>query len=108
MHSLFRRATGEDGLLLLIVLEALGMGTPVVAVKALGPAEILSDEQGGLLCEATPEDMAHKLQILIQNPALRAAKAQEAKAKITKFEISGLTDQLIQCYQSIQTKSRPA
>ncbi len=90
----------------LVVLEALGMGTPVVAVKALGPAEILSDEQGGLLCEATPEDMARKLQILIQNPALRAAKAQEAKTKITKFEISGLTDQLIRCYQSIQTKSR--
>ena len=56
----------------LVVLEALAVGRPVVAVARGGPAEIIRDgETGTLVCEPSPERLAAALAPLVNDPKAR-------------------------------------
>jgi len=63
----------------LVTIEAMLCGTPVVGVNMMGSAEILEGDIGGLLAEDDADDFAAKTLSLIRNPALRAAKADQAR-----------------------------
>lgn len=56
----------------LVVLEALAVGTPVVAFRIGGPAEIIDHSRTGLLVDArTPEGFAAAIGRLVDDPELR-------------------------------------
>lgn len=61
------------------LLEAMVMGCPVVASAAGGVGEILQHEHNGLTCRiGDPEDMAHALSRLLENPELAARLGRQA------------------------------
>lgn len=65
-----------------VVLEAMASGLPVVALRAGGPADIVHDEETGLLLdpEAPPADFARALLRLVDDPALRRSMASAARS----------------------------
>ena len=68
-------ATGRESFGI-VLLEAMALGRPVVAVNAGGPAEIIEDEISGLLVPAAePERFALALERLVRSPRLRGELA---------------------------------
>ena len=72
----------------MVILEAMGRGTPVVAANALGPSEILAAGKGGWLAKPDDsDDFAAKI-LLALKPAALKKKAGEA-VKLAKTLRSG-------------------
>lgn len=73
-----------------VILDAWASGTPIVAAASAGPAAYISHEKNGLLCEIDHvEEMADRVQTLIDNPAVATELARCGK---TEFE-SKFTEQ---------------
>lgn len=53
------------------LMEAIGMGMPIVATKVGGTPEVIVNEVNGLLCFPDAHDLAEKLAILIKDASLR-------------------------------------
>jgi glycosyltransferase involved in cell wall biosynthesis len=83
----------------LAVLEAMASGLPVVAVRASGIEEIVSDGVSGLL---VPEDVgafATAVDQILADPHLRAKLAMGARDDAAPFGSSALAERLIAAYQ---------
>ena len=69
-----------------IVVEAMAMGKPVVATDAGGVPEIVADGMTGMLAKASdPGDLAQKINMLIENEALRTTIAYAARKHALEF-----------------------
>jgi len=79
----------------LSILEAMSYGTPVVASRLGGPAEIISDRRTGLLFEpGDVRDLMDKLQSL-QDPVFRTVLGEAARSDFTKrFALSRFIHEL--------------
>ena len=63
----------------LVVIEAMSVGTPMVATDACGPLEILNDGENGLLFEkGSALSLAKKIELLSQDTALQQSVSQNA------------------------------
>jgi len=71
----------------LVIAEAMAAGKPVIATCLGAPAEIIIDGECGILIPPNdPSLFADKLQLLIENPALRARIGEAARRQIeTRF-----------------------
>ena len=70
-----------------VALEALMIGTPVIASRRGGLTEIVSDGKTGILAEPTIEDMADALRLIIKNNKKYREVIKTRKEKlIEKFE----------------------
>jgi glycosyltransferase involved in cell wall biosynthesis len=70
----------------LVVIEAMALGTPVVATAGGGPAEMITNEVDGLL--VTPGDvpaLTYALRRLAQDPALRGRLARNAQNAVAPY-----------------------
>jgi glycosyltransferase involved in cell wall biosynthesis len=85
----------------MVVVEALSQGTPAVAVKALGPADMLRGNYGGLLAEANERDLADKMLQLAKHPALRRKKAVEAKKRANEVTSGKMAERLLGFYKEV-------
>ena len=66
----------------LVALEAMACGTPVIAARVGGPKSfITSGETGYLVPWRCAEPYARRLDVLLANPALKAAMGRAARAK---------------------------
>jgi glycosyltransferase involved in cell wall biosynthesis len=74
--------TGREETFGLSVLEAGSSGLPVVAANEGGPREILLDDETGFLIEATPENFAAKINLLLENSDLRREMGQKNAARV--------------------------
>jgi glycosyltransferase involved in cell wall biosynthesis len=85
----------------LVILEALGSGTPVIATPVGAIPEVLQDGRSALF--VTPgnrKDLAEKMIMLIQNPPLRRSLSQEGLALYrSRFTIERFTDSLFSVYR---------
>jgi len=79
-----------------ILLEGMISGLAVVATNTGGTPEILMDSENGLLCEPNdPEDLARKIALLVDDPALRVQLAQGGRRTIIeKFTLSRMLDEI--------------
>ena len=79
-----------------ILLEGMISGLAVVATNTGGTPEILMDSENGLLCEPNdPEDLAQKIALLVDDPALRVQLAQGGRRTIIeKFTLSRMLDEI--------------
>jgi glycosyltransferase involved in cell wall biosynthesis len=59
----------------LVLLEAMAIGLPVLAIPALGAAEIIAPQRGAVAAAPTPEAFANQLLELLGQPATLAAMA---------------------------------
>ncbi|MDO5400294.1 MAG: glycosyltransferase [Eubacteriales bacterium] len=66
------------------VLEAMALGTPVVATPSDGMRELIDSGISGWLCD-TDEALAEKMLSIIEDPASRAALAQKASEKFARI-----------------------
>jgi 1,2-diacylglycerol 3-alpha-glucosyltransferase len=64
----------------LVLLEAMAIGLPVLAIPALGAAEIIKPERGAVAAAETPEGFAGQLVGLLNRPTKLLIMADEAIA----------------------------
>ena len=72
----------------LVVIEAMSVGTPVIATKACGPLEIIEDGVNGLLFEKRDTaDLSSKIKVLVQDENfLNKIKVNAIDSTNHKFE----------------------
>lgn len=68
--------TGREESFGLSVIEALGLGLPVVSVNEGGPCDTVQDGRSGYLVESTPEALGTAVATLLSNPLQAAAMGQ--------------------------------
>lgn len=89
----------------MVILEAMGRGTPVVAANALGPSEILASGKGGWLAKPNDiDDFAAKL-LLALKPSTRVKKVREAVALAKTFAADKINKKLAAYYSEILKQS---
>lgn len=93
----------------LVLLEALAVGTPVVALSVMGTKDILQEHSGALVAADDPVDFADKVTQLLTNTALKEQLQKEASAYIQRWSALAMAEQLQQFYEEIvalKTKRR--
>ena len=87
------------------LLEAMAFGTPVIASRVGGLAEVVQDGTTGLL--VTPgdaSDLADALRRLIADPSLRKRLGDAAQgAQRAKFTLEAMADRYIDVYREVLT-----
>jgi glycosyltransferase involved in cell wall biosynthesis len=83
----------------LVLLEAMSMGTPVVAVNAMGVADLEGDGRGGFLTDPTVEDFSRHLTPLLDDPQLQERKSAEALEKAGEWSLEAMTTRLLETYR---------
>ncbi len=63
----------------MVILEAMTCGTPVVAIGKMGTREVMGGDAGGFMVDDDKGEFAEKVQLLLNNPEIRKAKAEGAK-----------------------------
>ena len=76
-----------------IALEAMGCGVPVIATRVGVMPEVIQEGQNGLFTNGTPEDLAEKISLLLQDSSLRERMGQHARAVLDRFERGHLIGQ---------------
>jgi glycosyltransferase involved in cell wall biosynthesis len=78
----------------MVVIEAMALGTPVVAVDRAGPREILAHERTGMLCPSgDPEALAEAILALARDRNLRTRVVAAARAEVgRRFTAEQMTE----------------
>jgi D-inositol-3-phosphate glycosyltransferase len=98
--DLFVLPSRREGVGLLVCLEALSCGVPVVAGRAGGLPEIVHDGENGVLVEpADPDALADTIQGLIEDPARRSALAAAARASALPYGESAQAAKVHRVYE---------
>ena len=92
----------RDELYSLVVLDAMGMGLPVVAARAGGNLRQIEDGSNGLLYNvADSSDLADKLSTYIKNPELRKQHGQSARQFVEKTHSMNNTIHLLKNFYAM-------
>jgi glycosyltransferase involved in cell wall biosynthesis len=90
----------------LVLLEAMALGTPVVALAEMGAGEVLRDGEGCLIAEHDEAHFAQQCLRLLRQPGLRAELAARAQHYAQHWSAPVLTDRLLGFYaRSLQRAS---
>jgi 1,2-diacylglycerol 3-alpha-glucosyltransferase len=81
-----------------VLLEAMALGTPVVALAEMGTREVLRDGEGCLIAEPEESHFAQQCLRLLREPELRAALSARARTYARSWSAPVLTDRLIAFY----------
>lgn len=94
----FASVTETQGL---VIVEAMDMGTPVVAVNAMGISDVIEGDKGGLASALDVHDFAEKVLQMLGNKEFYQKKSAEA-LKIGEAMRSGhMAQKLINSYKNI-------
>lgn len=87
----------------IIVLEAMKFAVPMVCTKTQGPAEIIRDQQDGLLCEiGSSDDLAEKIAYLINNQESSQDYAKSGYLRLQEnYEISTVAKKLAEFIRTL-------
>jgi len=94
----FASTTETQGL---VLLEAMAIGLPVLAIPALGAAEIVGPQRGAVAAADTPEAFAAQLVALLERPAKLAAMADEAIAFAREWDAATQGARLAALYRAV-------
>ena len=84
------------------VLEAMSLELPVVAARVGGIPELIEDGRTGLLhIPESAEDLADKIQMLLQNPDLARALAASARERAADFSAERETSGFLRLLESL-------
>lgn len=86
----------------LVVLEAMAMGCPAVAVQSGAVADIVRNEVDGLLVEPTEEALAAGIDRLLGSPELCRRIAGQARRRAEDFSAGSMAVRLTHVYQSLR------
>jgi glycosyltransferase involved in cell wall biosynthesis len=86
----------------LVNIEALAMGTPVVASDVGGISEIFNDgDEGYLVPPDDPDTLANRLAAIMGDPALRDRMSQKALQRFQLFEQQHLIGDQVDWFESL-------
>lgn len=85
----------------LVLLEAMAMGLPVVALAAMGTRDILEPRRGCLVPEDDVEAFAGQLTHLLTDPSLRRRLGDEARAYAREWADDMLAGRLAELYRTM-------
>jgi len=85
----------------IVTIEALASGVPVVAVKAPGATDILTDGMDGLLVDDDVEKIANALEKIIKEPELREKLSQGALKTSEKYSIDTISERMLNLYREV-------
>lgn len=85
----------------LVLLEAMAMGVPVVALAAMGTKDILASRRGCLVPADDPEAFATELLRLLADPALRQRLSDEARTYAGEWSDQAMAMRLAGLYRSL-------
>jgi glycosyltransferase involved in cell wall biosynthesis len=85
------------------ILEYMALGKPVIATAGGGTNEILRDNiTGFLVSPSNPDEIAEKVDMLLNDESLRTAMGQAGKELIkTQFSIAAMVNKYISCYDTL-------
>ena len=85
-----------------VILEAWACGLPVVATRQGGPAELIRNNQDGLLVEShNPAALATDLARILSDQSLRNAIASRGKERVQDFSLARHAQQVVQVYREM-------
>lgn len=87
----------------LVLLEAMTCGLPCISFDcSYGPADIIKDEEDGFLIESNhTEQMAEKINFLIENERERLRMGKQARENVTRFSKENIMEQWNILFQSL-------
>ncbi len=85
----------------IVIIEALASGIPVLAVRAPGAVDILTDGLDGLLTEDDVEQFASALEKLIREPELREELSQGVLKTSEQYSINVISERMLNLYREV-------
>ncbi len=85
----------------LVLLEAMAVGLPVLAIPALGAATIVAPQRGAIAAPDDPQAFAHLLVELLDHPTLLAALGSEAITFAREWDAATQAGRLVVLYRDI-------
>lgn len=81
----------------IVLLEAFKYSKPIISTRSEGPREIIIDQHNGLLIEPnSPEDLAHKIELLLTNLKLATNTAKQGFNTVqTKYSSKAIASQIM-------------
>lgn len=80
------------------LIEAMGSGLPIVASRVGGIPDMITDGKEGLLCTPDADDIAIKIEQMIEDDSLREACGKCAFAKSAQFSAKTMAEKYIEIY----------
>ncbi len=85
----------------LVIVEAMAVGVPAVAVKSLGVGDAVRDGVTGFLVPPSADVLTEKVIHLLDNLPLRRTMAARSKEAAQEFALPALTRRLVEIYRSL-------
>jgi 1,2-diacylglycerol 3-alpha-glucosyltransferase len=85
----------------IVIIEALASGIPVLAVRAPGAVDILTDGLDGLLVDDDVEKFADALEKIIKEPELRDKLSRGALKTSEKYNIDTISERMLNLYREV-------
>jgi len=90
----------------IVIIEALASGVPVLAVKAPGAVDILTNGREGLLVDNDVKQFAETLEKIIREPELRENLSKGALKTSEQYSIDIVSERMLNLYREvIETKN---
>jgi glycosyltransferase involved in cell wall biosynthesis len=91
----------------IVLVEAMALGVPVVAVASGGPLEIVDPGRSGELARTgDPESLAHALLGLVGDPDLRRRRGEEGRRAATRFSASAMAEGMQSHWEALGSQAR--
>lgn len=91
----------------LVLLEAMAIGLPVLAIPALGAAEIIAPARGAVPAATTPAEFARQLNQLLDDPQRLEAMSGDAMAFARGWDADAQATRLASLYRSLLRAPAP-
>lgn len=102
---IYAHITFTEGGVSLAVLEAMAAGNPVVATRAGGIPELLTNDETALLVDAVPDAVYGAIKQLLLNDALRQSIGSKAKHYVMEqFTWNSTAEKFIELYNTLQVE----
>ncbi len=96
---IFASKTETQGL---VILEAMAAGLPVIALQAMGVADIVQDGVNGLFAPEDPEGFARVALEVLEDRALRERLREGALARARELSTEASTQRLLQVFREVR------
>jgi starch synthase len=90
----------------LVVVEAMALGRPVVAVRAGGIPDAVRDGETGYLTAPDPAALAARVRLLLDEPARAQAMGRRGREDAAAFRMPVIADHLTALYESLLPSPR--
>jgi 1,2-diacylglycerol 3-alpha-glucosyltransferase len=85
----------------LVLLEAMALGVPVVALPKMGVGDIIAPGKGALAAQDDPADFDAQTLRLLDHPELHARLVEEARAYAKTWSAPALAERMLDFYRNI-------